>query len=376
MSPRRVAWVIKGLARGGAERLVTTMAPRLAARGFDTEILYLLPDADGFVPELRDAGVPVRCISEGSLRDPRWTLRLRNSLRTGRFDLIHTHSPLPAVAARLVTRRNTPMVHTEHNMWDAYRWPTFAANAMTLARNGVVYAVSDSALASMQRPWWTSIGHAPEPQVLLHGVDPTQAHRGPDARRDARRRLGIAEGVPLIGHVANLSPKKDQATLLNAFADLRSRRPDTQLVVVGMGPLREHLEEQVRRQGTSDQVHFLGSRDDVPELLPAFDVFALSSSFEGLPIALLEAMAAQVPCVTTAVGGIPEVIRDGIEGRLVAPGDHVALTQNLLELLDDPAQRRRIGMAGRDRVADSFSIDNAVEVTCAAYERLLRSEPS
>ena len=125
--------------------------------------------------------------------------------------------------------------------------------------------------------------------------------------------------VPVVGTVANLTAKKDQSTLLRAFAILRGDRPDARLVVVGAGVLEDQLRREADQLGLGTSVLWAGSRPDVPQLLPAFDVFALTSRFEGLPIALLEGMAAGLPVVVTPVGGVGEVVTDGREG-FFAPG--------------------------------------------------------
>ena len=127
----------------------------------------------------------------------------------------------------------------------------------------------------------------------------------------------------------------------------------------------------VQQGGLTDHVRFLGSRDDVPELLPGFDVYTLSSRYEGLPISMLEAMAAEVAVVVTAVGGIPEAITDHLDGLLVPAGDPLALSTAHAEVLGDPDLRRRLAVSGRARVVDAFSIDRAVQVTATAYRDLL-----
>ena len=356
----RVLWLIKGLARGGAERLVSVMAPRIDRTRFEVEVAYLVPDADAFVPDVEAAGIRMHCLQARRNVEPRWPASLQRLLRQGRYDIVHSHSPLAGSVARLVAPRGTRHFYTEHNMWGVYRWPTFAANAVTYARNERVFAVSGGVAGSVARPWWARIGRMPPVEVLLHGVDVHNAPRGAEARAEARARLGISPDIPVIGNVANFSPKKDQATLLRAFATVRERIPEALLLLIGMGPLEGQLRQTVRDLGATDAVRFLGSRDDVTELLPALDVFVLSSSHEGLPISLLEAMAAGVACVCTAVGGIPEALRDGVDGRLVPPARSDVLAEALREVMLDAAQRQRLGSNSRSRVRGEFDLSRAV----------------
>jgi glycosyltransferase involved in cell wall biosynthesis len=276
--------------------------------------------------------------------------------------------PVPAVAGRVVLPRTPPVfVHTEHNLWDRYRPATRWANAITYPRNSAVIAVSDAVAASIRPPHW---GPAlPPVEVVLHGPDLQSVRRGPDARRVGRERLGLGPDEPVIGTVGNFTAKKNQRLLLDAMARM-STPGSVRLVMVGIGPLRDELEGHAHALGIADRVHFTGLRDDVYDLLPAFDVFALSSEFEGLPIALLEAMAAGVPCVATAVGGIPEVVTDGDEGFLVTSGDTSAFTVRLEKVLNDPGLARVMG-AQAARRAGQFDVAAAVRRAEAIYDRTL-----
>jgi glycosyltransferase involved in cell wall biosynthesis len=370
-SPARVLWLIKGLDRGGAERLLTLTAAKLDRDRFEVEVAYVLTGYDGFVPELQALGVRTHCLGAARTLDPGWVGKLYHLIRAGDYALIHTHSPLPAVVARGLTRAPARLVHTEHNLWGCYRWPTYVANAATYGRNEAVIAVSDGVAASIKPPWWARRRGRSPVEVLLHGVNPDTVPRGPEARTRARDLLGLASTRPVVGIVANLSPKKDHAGLLTAIDQVRTRVPDVLLLLIGSGPLEDELRARVAADGLRDHVRFLGSRDDVAELLPALDVFVLGSRFEGLPIALLEAMAAELPCVATAVGGVPEALTDGVEGRLVPPGDPRALATALEEVLGAPGVRAAMGSAARRRVRSEFSIDRAVRRTEELYAAVL-----
>lgn len=352
----RVLWLVKGLGRGGAERLLTLTASRLDRSRFDVEVAYVLPGHDAFVAELEHHGVGTHCLARAGRFS--WLPQLRRRLRDGTFDIVHTHSPLPAVAARLLAPRGQALVHTEHNVWDAYHPLTRAANAATYGRNHTVVAVSEGVAGSIRAPGW-ALGRRPRIEWLHHGVDVASAPRGATARRVAREALGIGEGALVVGTVGNLTPKKDHAGLLAAFELVVSDVPEAMLLLIGSGPLEDALRSDARARGLDRHVQFLGSRDDVATLLPALDVFVLSSRHEGLPIALLEAMSAEVASVSTRVGGVAEVLTDGIDGCLVEPGCPEVLSAALAGLLTDPKQRGRLADAGRRRVERGFSIDRA-----------------
>lgn len=344
--PRRVLWLAKGLGLGGSEQLLVNAVPHLDRSRFDVEVAYLLPWKDGLVPTLEERGIPVHCLGGGHPLDLRWVARLRALVHAGRFDVVHTHMPYPAIGARLALPRDVALVHTEHNVWDRYRRPTAWGNALTWGRNRLVIAVSEG-VASSIRPH--GIGTAPPVEVVVHGIDVAAALRGPAARAEARRLLDLGPDQPVVGTVGNLTAKKDQAMLLAAFATVLDASPTARLVMVGGGPLEQDLRARAARMGIGASVTFTGVRPDVPRLLPAFDVFALSSRFEGLPIALLEALAAGLPVVATTAGGIPEVVEDGREGFLVAPGDAGAMAGRLLRLIEDPELREAMGEAAATR---------------------------
>lgn len=358
----RVLMLTKGLGRGGTERLVVGAARHLDRRRFDLEVAYLLPWKDAFVPDVEATGTPVHCLDGPRPTSLGWLRRLRRLVRDREIELVHTHMPLPAAYARLALPGRRPaFVHTEHNLWDRYQRPTRWANALTYCRNARVIAVSDGVAASIR----SSV----PVEVVVHGVDPTQVVTGPAARRTARDRLGLDPDAPVVGTVGNFTPKKDQATLLRAVAALAGDAAPT-LVLVGLGPLEGELRALAGELGIERRVVFAGSRDDVFELLPGFDAFVLSSRFEGLPIALLEAMATGVAPVATPVGGIPEVITDGVDGLLVPPGDPDALGAALGKVLRDGALRADLGARARARARD-FDLVHAVRRTEAIYRLAL-----
>ena len=371
MTPARVLWLIKGLGLGGAERLLATMASKVDRQRFDIEVAYLLPWSANLRPEFDALGVRTFCLDARWTGEFGWPNRLRSLLRREDYELIHTHSPVPAIAARLLADRSVPIVHTEHNLWSSYRAPTYLVNAATFGRNAAAIAVSEAVRASMVRPRWLDRGELPFIETLHHGLDLDAVHRGPIARAVARSTLGVEDGRPIVGSVASFTPQKDHAGLLDAFARVRAQVPDAQLLLIGAGPLEQQVRSLVGKLGLQDHVRLLGRRTDVAELLPGFDVFVLGSRFEGLPISLLEAMASEIACVATHVGGIPEALRDGHDGRLVPPGDPETLGAAIVALLSDASARFSLATAGCERVRARFSIDRAVLRTEELYRELL-----
>jgi glycosyltransferase involved in cell wall biosynthesis len=185
-----------------------------------------------------------------------------------------------------------------------------------------------------------------------------------------RAELGIPPDAWVVGTVGRLAPEKDQTLLVRAMAPLLDER--RQLVILGDGPERGALEASVAATFRPEFCHLLGSRPDTERYLAAFDAFALSSKTEGLPLALLEAMATGVPVVSTAVGGIPDVLQPGVTGVLVPAGDHQALFRQLLFLVNYPTAALRMGARGRELVHADYSVGGMAERYQSLYETLVR----
>jgi glycosyltransferase involved in cell wall biosynthesis len=366
----RVLWLTKGLGRGGAERLLTTSAAHLDNGRFSVEVAYLLPEKDAFVGRLEERGMTVHCLRASRDVAPGWVVRLRQLLRDGEYTLVHTHSPLSAAVVRLVAPRGLKVVHTEHNMWDRYRRSTYWANALTYRRNDAVIAVSHAVADSVPRRFLPAGLQQAGPTVVIHGTDLESSTESRLDRQSARAALGLPQDVPVVGTVGNLTPKKDHQTLVTAFAAVRRQVPEARLCVIGSGPLQGQLQRWVHDAGIADVTVLAGTRDDAPDLLPAFDVFALSSRFEGLSIALVEALAAGVPAVATRVGGVPEVLADSGAGLMVPAGDPTALAEALRTVLTDDERRRSMSADASAR-ATAFDVRSAVRDIEALYDEVL-----
>ncbi len=363
----RVLWLTKGLGPGGAERLLVSFAGIADRHRFDIRAAYLLPWKDHLVPKLADLGVPAICLEGGREGNPSWTRRLRKLVLDAQIDVVHIHSPLVAALARpalrTLPRRHRPaLMGTEHNVWSSHHPATRWANRVTLPLEDITIAVSDEVRASMPARL------AERTEVVIHGVDVDDIAGRRGERDAARAELGIERDELLVVTVANLRANKDYPTMLAAARRLTDAGEPVRFMSVGQGPLAVQLEQERDRLSLGDRFHFLGYREDPVRVLVAADVFCLSSRFEGLPISLLEAMAAGLPVVVTGVGGIPSVVTDGKEGRLVPAGDPAALAAAVAELRR-PEVRGRFAAAAIQRVS-GFGIEQAVKHQQHLYETL------
>jgi glycosyltransferase involved in cell wall biosynthesis len=365
----RILMLIKGLGRGGAELILAAAARHFDGSRFDYEVAYLLPWKDALTDELAQAGIRTHCLY--GARGARWTGRLRGLVRDRGIDLVHAHSPVAAVGARLVLRGGArrPLVYTEHNVWARYHPATRWANMITFGRNDHVFTVSDEVRRSIRYLPFQGKRRTPSVETLYHGIDLGRVARSAEAD-GVRAELGIPDGAPLIGTVANLKPGKGQRHLLKAAVVVRRHLPQARFVLVGVGPSEDALRREAAALGLNGSVLFTGFRQDAVRISAALDLFVLPSEYEGLPIALVEAMALGRPVVATRAGGTPEVLADGVQGRLVPPRDPSALAEAIVAVLQDEPARRRMGDAGRARSAD-FDIRRAVRRMEQVYAELV-----
>jgi glycosyltransferase involved in cell wall biosynthesis len=387
MRPARLAHLVLGLNVGGLERVVLRLLERTPRDRF-APVVCALEEAGALAPELARMGVPLAVIPRAPGLDARLAVRLSAWLLAEGIELVHTHNPAPhlygALAAALArsvhlgrgsapaarssgeARRRAPrVVHTKHGRNYPRARRKVLANRLAASLTDRLVAVSEDARAVAIEVE----GVDPSRVVtILNGVDPEEFRPGDAAL--ARARLGVPASGFHVGCVARLSPEKDHTTLLAAFASLLTRRPDAHLTLVGDGALRSGLEEEARRLGLDAAVTFAGTRGDVAAILPAFDVFVLSSRTEGISLTLVEAAAAGLPIVATRVGGNPEIVRDGETGMLVPPG-HAGALAAALDAMAGRADRIEMGRRGRVWVVDRFSIDRMAQAYAALYAEVL-----
>ena len=367
-TPTRVLWLIKGLGAGGAETLLLLWAKVRDRRRFAYETAFVLPRKTALVEPMREAGVPVRCLDGGREWDVRWLFRLRRLLRERRPDLVHVHSPYVAGFTRLVVRslprRDRPRLLTsEHLPWSGYAPPTRMLNALTYRLDDAHVAVSHAVLTSIPSRLVDGT------RVIRTGVDVAaiRGHRG--ERERIRATLGLEPGHLVIGTVANFRPQKDYPTLLRAAARVADAHPHVRFVAVGDGPLEHEIVRLRDELSLQDTFQLLGRRDDTARVLAACDVFVLASQFEGLPLALMEALAMGLPIVATSSAGVRECVTDDQEALLVPVGDAAALAAALARAIEDPGLRKRLAR-GAEEAAAGFDIARMAGEIEALYAEL------
>lgn len=356
-----IVHVLSSYGVGGQERVALDLAIGQRARGHDVSVISLAPPPDGLIAaELAAAGIPATRVPRRGGLEPGLVPRLAQVLRARRADVVHTHNPLPLIygapAARLA---GAAVIHTKHGVNPGSRAHRLLRRAAAQLTHAFV-AVSDTteAQARVQHDAPVSRLH-----TIPNGIRLERYAPDPDARASLRVELGLGDAW-VVGTVGRLDPYKNQAMLVRALAPLLSSR--LRLVIVGEGEARPEVEAAIAALPEPRWVVMTGTRMDVPRLVHAFDVFALPSRSEGLPLVVPEAMAAGLPVVATNVGGLPSVVDDGVTGLLV-PVDEIALRTALGRLAAEPALAHRLGARAREVALARYGADRMVEAYLALY---------
>jgi glycosyltransferase involved in cell wall biosynthesis len=368
MTPLAICHVLWSVELGGAERVVLDLARVQRANGHRVAVLSLSTVDGALAGELHRVvdtfeSVPKRANGVDLTLPP----RLARWFRAHGTQVVHTHNELPLIyGAPAGKLAGAVVVHSKHGIVPVSRrahWLRRAAASATDLFVAVSAATADTARANRE----CSPGKL---RVVINGTDLSRFPAPDGARAAIRRELGIPVDGRVLVTVGRLVKEKNHGMLVRAVAPLL--RDDRRLILVGDGPLRDDLRAALAGLENGRYVHMTGARRDVPALLAAADAFVLSSDSEGLPIGLLEAWAAGLPVVSTAVGGIPAAVRSDDTGLLVPPGDEGALTAALLRVFEDDAALRRMAERGRLHVLDTYSAERMAGAYFSLYEECRR----
>jgi glycosyltransferase involved in cell wall biosynthesis len=365
----RIFHLIKSLGRGGAEVLLAEGLAVADRERFNYGYGYFLPWKDTVVPALRDQGADVTCFNASTNAAILAAAhRVARHLRSQRVDLVHAHLPVAGIVARLAGRfAGVPVVYTEHNLQERYHAATRWLNLRTWGWQAEAVAVSGDVADSIRR----HAGERVPLRTVLNGVNVRSYDPAGFSGDEVRARWGIPPQAPVVGTIAVFRVQKRLGDWLRVARQVADAVPGTHFMLVGDGPERAALEAQAAEFGLEGVVHFTGLQEETRPYFAAMDVYLMTSQFEGLPIALLEAMSMAVPPVVTAVGGIPEVIRSGEGGSLRPYGAIEALAGDVVLLLVDAERRRMWGRAARRKVEGGFSMERMQRELEAIYERVI-----
>jgi len=362
---RRVDWVISQLrVIGGAESYVRLSAPRLIERGWNLRVITLVSGGD-LIGELEKYQVPVVQLGARSVFD--WTMisKLQKLLRQDPPEIVHTHLYHAGISGRVVARMNGIKSVIVHQHGPENQRTMFRSLLDRFTSRWVsCYIASCNAVSEILNSR-EKIG-IEKIHVVYNGVAIPMPEKPakPSDWPVTPEKLGIV-------CVGRLSPEKGQLELLDALAILKNDEQYFHLVYLGDGPMKDSIAKRAQELGLVEKISFAGFRREIGEWLPNFDIFILPSKWEGVSMALLEAMACGLPVVAIAVGGTPEIVVHGSTGFLVSPQDPKEMARAILTLIRDPHLRLRMGMAGYQRIHTQFTIEQNIMQLENIYQSLL-----
>jgi len=368
--PVRVMQLIDSMAFGGAEVLLRDLTRGLLARGYQVSVRYSTPGP--LAEDIQAMGVSTARFPRLGRIDPFLLMQMWRHIRREKPDIVHTHLFKSDFHGRLAARlAKVPVViSTLHN---CDRW---AQNPLFSRIYGFTARFARKIIAVSEEVREYAIAQnlsSPETLKTIPNAIAIESFKRDDVLgAKIRSEFGISSTAPLLGIVARLSEQKDHANFLHAAAFISRAQPQARFLIVGDGVLRDSLHGLANSLGLRESVIFCGVRRDTPAIYSAMDVLVFSSRWEGLPVVLLEGMAAGLPVVATDVGGIGGVLKDGETGYLVPPGDPQALAAGCLKLIGDPVERKKMGMAANCHIQAHYSMDAMVDSISELYQTLLK----
>lgn len=368
-SPPRILQLIETGGPGGAERVLLSLSQHLRT-WYEVEVGLLKPG--WLAAQVQALGLACSVLRARGAGDLAVITALRKLVRTHQISLIHAHEFYMAGVGAIVSRlTGIPLVATVHGKtYYPDKRRRRLLYRLIAAQASKIVPVSQDLATFFCRTTGTPVSRV---EVIYNGID-VDVLAGVLRDRELLASVGIPPTAPVVGAVGNLYPVKGHAHLLRAMPAVMTGQPAVHLVVLGRGALHDRLLADAQALGIRDRVHLLGHREDVPRWVASLDVFVLPSLSEGLPLSLLEAMATGRPSVVTAVGGVSEVIEDGVTGFIVPPASPGALAEKTLMLLRDSVLSARIGSAAQARVREHFSTERMTRNYRRMYRMLLHRD--
>ncbi|MBV8562427.1 MAG: glycosyltransferase family 4 protein [Actinobacteria bacterium] len=385
----KVLRVIARLNVGGPALHVAYLTEGLASRGYDTTLVAgsLAPGEESMAFVAEQHGVSVVPLEElhreiSPFRDLRAIYRLAKLIRRERPTILHTHTAKAGAVGRLAALLAGPskppiVVHTFHgHVLRGYFSAPLAYGFRKLEGVLARWTTALVAVSPQVRDDLVALGVAPASKftVVRLGIElDKRVGEGDPDRDETRRLMGVVGDRFVVGWVGRMTAVKRTDDLLRTLRRLVDMGVDAVLCLVGDGPDREELEQKAHELGVVKRCLFVGYQEDVARFYDAFDAVLLPSANEGTPVSVIEGLAAGRPVVATRVGGVPDVVRDGVDGFLADVGDTEALARCLAELAADPELRERMGASGRERVLTRYAVERLVEDTDRLYRSLLEA---
>lgn len=367
MKKTKIVHIIKSLGRGGAEMLLPETLRHHDPEQYEFHYIYFLPWKTQMVEAIEQNGGTVTCIpAKNNLGIFQKLAVIKKYIRQNNIELVHCHLPWAGIAGRIAARwAGVPVVYTEHNNFSKYHPITKLFSKLTLPLSDVVIPVSadaDMALKKIMSP--------KKLRLVLNGVDTDKFNRS-ETEGDVRKELGIQPTDKVIVAAAVFRKQKRLDLWLQVAKNVLEKNPQSKFIVIGDGPEKQQLMSLASELNLNDKIIFTGLKENVRPYFGIGDVYLMTSDFEGLPVALLEAMSMGCAPVATNVGGIPEVIENNVSGFLCDAGDVDSISKCVNGLLKDEVLLESVKESARKRIEEQFSMKNMVRKLENIYEEIL-----
>ena len=370
----KILHIIKSLGRGGAEMLLPETIRLHNKEQFKFHVIYFLPWKDQMVKELEEAGATVKCFAAtNNIKILLQATKVARYVKEHKIDVIHCHLPWAGFLGRVVHRlTGIPVLYTEHNKQERYHKLTKWINRFTFNWQSGAIAVSDEVAESIHK----NIAPKISVHTILNGVNTDRFTRSETGRKQLRTQYGCDEDTIVIGTIAVFRFQKRLDLWLELFKKIKEQYPGKKIkgVIVGAGPLKDLIEQKRQELHLENDVLMPGLQTNTIDWFSAMDIYMMCSVFEGLPIALLEAMSCGLPVVTTNAGGIGEVIRHEVDGLLVPVDDSNKIVEELEMIISSESLRDQYAKAARVRVVDAFGMERMVRELEEMYDISQRSK--
>jgi len=355
MAQKKILHIIKSLGRGGAEVLLQETLKLHNQDEFEFHYIYFLPWKNQMVEGIENAGGKVNLFrAKNNVQILFQIFNVISYIKKNKIELIHCHLPWAGFLGRLIYKLvNIPVFYTEHNKQERYHFITRTLNKITFNWQSKVIAVSDDVSHSIK----SAIRPKIDVVTILNGVNTNFYKRDQTLGLQKRKEYLIDDNTVLIGTIAVFRFQKRLKEWVELFKMTHEKHPNIRGCIIGDGILKEEILNHVKTLGMQDYILFPGLQTNVKPWFSAIDIFMMTSSFEGLPIALLEAMSMECAIVSTNAGGIKEVIRNEKDGFTASVDEWTSLQKPLNYLIENPNERKIFGERARLRVTESFSID-------------------
>lgn len=372
MKRKKVLHVIKSLGRGGAEVLLAETVKIHDKERYEFFCIYFLPWKYQMVQALKDGGAKVYCFeANNNLQMLMQYNKVIEFCKEKEIDIIHCHLPWSGFLGRIIhSKIKIPMIYTEHNIQEHYHPVTKKLNKISFEKQDLAIGVSADVTRSIKE------NIAPQIPVVtvLNGVNTQTFTRSRERGSNKKKELGIPSDALVVGTIAVFREQKAILQWVKAFNQVQMDFPEVYGIIVGAGPQKEEIEQLISELNLQDKIVMPGLQTDTISYFSAMDIYMMSSRFEGLPIALLEAMSMECAIVSTKAGGVVEVVRHETDGLLCEVADLQLLAEHVKNLVRDPGLRNRLQLSARKRVEQEFSLRSMVNQLEDIYQGTLKKK--